>query len=257
MSLAGIEPDCQHYQRSLVPLNQTSVLKKMKNFRNINFVWRFFFFPAVCTKDLRKKGDELDSEIQSRMDSGILHINTHIRNSYIQNRYTSASELKSKGTSYEHMTDLEMFLSFIKCYFQVGWMRCKTVDNRWTSFENLIDELTFVSSITWGRAGAEQIHTASPVVENLSLEVIVWHLSSCPSNDFKHIKQSELYYFYVASICCPYIITWGHTDRWHWSWLKICWMWIYHNEELTLTYATIVTNHVYMYDIVGEGAFLP
>jgi len=148
-SLTGIEPDYQHYQRSLVPLDQTSVLEKNEKFQNINFVRRFFLFPAVCTKDLRKKGDELDGEKQSRMDSGILHINTHIRNPYIQNQYTSASELKSKGRSYEHITDLEMFLSFTKCYFQVGWMRRNTSDNQWKSCDNPIDELTFAWSMTW------------------------------------------------------------------------------------------------------------
>ena len=129
MSLTGFEPDCQHYQRSLVPLDQTSVLvlDKNENFQNItaksnttSFLAVFRNKEGVCHQRLTKKGDELDSEKQSRMDSGVLHINTHIRNPYIQNRYTSALVLESKGTSYEHVIDLEMFFSFIKFYFQVG-----------------------------------------------------------------------------------------------------------------------------------------
>ena len=98
---------------------------------------------------------------------------------------------------------------------------------------------------------------ASLVVENLSWEIIVWHFTSCLGEAFKHFKQFESDYFHVTKITCPYIITREHTDRWHWCWSKICWIWEYHNEEQRLMYATIITNHLSMYVIVGEGAFLP
>ena len=163
----------------------------------------------------------------------------------------------SKGTLYEHVTDLEMFLSFIKFYFRCGGLKQNPSDNQWKSFDNPIDELTCVWCMTWWRHMPNTVTSVSLVVEYWSWEIILCHFTSCLSHAFKHIKQFESFYFHVTKISCPYIFTRRYTDRWHWCWSKICWMWLYHNEELTLTYATSNTNHVYIYDIVGEGAFLP